>query len=115
MAWPWHRSRSTSMRKCEAMASLLLDAPAVAHLGWPLQLDHHLRVVVAIGVGGLRHFEFVLPQQNREDGLDLHGGERRADAAVPARAERNPGPAVRGVGLLRFVVAVRIEGVGIRE
>ena len=90
-------------------------APAVAHLGRAGQLNHHLRVVVAVAVGRLRHLELVLAQQNREDRLDLHGGERGADAAVPARAERDPRPPIDDVGLLGLVVAVRVERVGVGE
>src|ERR1700737_2413099 len=55
---------------------------AVAHLRRAFQLDHHLRVVVAVGVSRLGHLELIGAQQNREDGLDLHGGERRPHAAV---------------------------------
>ncbi len=72
-------------------------------------------MIVAVAVGGLGHLELVLPQQNREDRLDLHLRERGADAAVPAGAEGNPRPTVDDVGLLGFVVAVRVEPVGVGE
>ena len=68
-----------------------------------------------VAVGGLRHLELVLAQQHREDRLDLHLRESGPDATVPARAERNPGPPVDDVGLLGFVVPVRVEGIRVGE
>ena len=65
-----------------------------------------------ITAGRLRHLEFVLAQQDREDRLDLHGGERGAHAAVPTCAERDPGPAVDEVLLAWLVVAVGYEVTG---
>src|SRR5947209_13359982 len=80
--------------------SSLLVATAIAHLGRPGQLHHHLGVVIVITVGRLCHLEFTLAQQNREDRFDLHLRESRSDATMPACPERNPGPPVGGVGLL---------------
>src|SRR4051812_11610149 len=107
MAWPWHKSRSTSIRKPMRHGSLR-TALAIADLGRPGQLHHHLGMVVAVAVCGLSHLKLELAQQYREDRLDLHGRECGADATVPARTERNPGPSVGDIGLLGFVVAVRV-------
>src|SRR3978361_1786194 len=86
--------------------SSLLVATAITHLGRPGQLHHHLGMVIVIAVGRLRHLEFILAQQNREDRFYLHLRESGPDATVPPCSERNPGPPVGGVRLLGLVVAV---------
>src|SRR6476646_11239372 len=97
MACPWHRSVSTTMR--------ISGAPLpVLHLARLLQLHNHLGVVVAVAFRRLRHLELVVLQQHREDRLELHQRERGTDAAVPARAERDPGPPVDDVFLVRVDV-----------
>ena len=89
-------------------------APVADHAGL-LELDHHLRVVVAVGVRGLGQLELPVRQQHREDGLELHHGEGGPDAPVAAGPEGDPGPGVGPVLLARLEVAGRLEGVGVGE
>ncbi len=122
--WPWHRSRSTEMRITPTTGRRRGTMPPGATRASPtpvpdrtglLQLDHHLRVVVPVGVGRLGQLELPVQQQHREDGLQLHHGECRPDAAVAAGAEGDPGPRVGTVLLAWHEVPRRLEGVGIGE
>src|SRR3954469_1759677 len=117
MAWPWHKSRSTpTLNPPELIGpNPLCAALAVADLGRRRELHDHLGVVIAIAVGGLCHLKLILAQQHRENRFNLHLREGGADATVPSRAERNPGPPVDDVGLIGLVVAVRVERVGFGE
>ena len=68
-----------------------------------------------VAVGRLGHLELILAQENREDRLDLHLREGRADRSGAGRRRTESGPAVDDVLLARLVVSARVERVGIRE
>ena len=72
-------------------------------------------MVVAVGVRRLGQLEVPVPQQHREDGLELHHGEGRPDAAVAAGPEGDPGPRVGAVLGPGLEVALGHEGVGVGE
>src|SRR3954467_15751598 len=89
--------------------------PAITDAAWLLELDDHLRVVVAVGLRALCHPELEVAQDDREDRLQLHHRERVAYAAMLAGAERYPGPAVLEVLLTRVDVASGVELGGLRK